>query len=169
MAYLVGGIKMKYGKLIIFLFATMILLIGCNTSDNPFSQARYAEKQCKTIVECFDTKDLETIKNMFSSWIQETHNLDKEIQDVFDLYEGKSVHWDYVDYGSEGAIDDGKWTEKRISPTIDIETDAGKKYHIVFYDYLVYEKDEARLGIQYIIIYDTSNNNDIVYLKSIGE
>ncbi len=39
----------------------------------------------------------------------------------------------------------------------------------MFYDYLVYEKDEARLGIQYIIIYDTSNNNDIVYLKSIGE
>ena len=160
---------MKYGKLIIFLFATMILLIGCNTSDNPFSQARYAEKQCKTIVECFDTKDLETIKNMFSSWIQETHNLDKEIQDVFDLYEGKSVHWDYIDYGSEGAIDDGKWTKKRISPTIDIEKEKKKKYHIVFYDYLVYEKDEARLGIQYIIIYDTSNNNDIVYLKSIGE
>ncbi len=160
---------MKNGKVIIFLLTIMILLAGCDSSDNPFSQAKYAEKQCKTIVECFDTKDLETIKNMFSSWIQETHNLDKEIQDVFDLYEGKSVHWDYVDYGSEGAIDDGTWTDKQISPTIDIETDTGKKYHIVFYDYLVYEKDETRLGIQYISIYDTGNNNDIVYLKSIGE
>ncbi len=39
----------------------------------------------------------------------------------------------------------------------------------MFCEYLVYEKDETRLGIRYISIYDTGNNNDIVYLKSIGE
>lgn len=143
---------MKKIRVLMILFLILTFFISCNNSV--ISDEKYARKQGKTIVECFDTKDVNALKNMFSESTKEKCNLEEEIQIAFDLYEGKSISYKCVDVGIAGGTKDGEWVDKHIAPNISLETDKGNKYEIEFREYLIYKKDETMIGIKKIFLWN---------------
>ena len=108
----------------------------------------YIEKMSKEIVRCFDEKDIDVLKSLFCQNTQDNYNLDKEIQNAFDLYEGKSKSYIVTEKSWAGGKDNGEWTDKHFTPQIEnIKTDKKEKYCIGYLVYSVYSSDQGRVGI----------------------
>ena len=141
-------------SVLIILFVSLCLS-GCGISqifDETFeeldSDNLYVENMSQEIVRCFDEKDAESLKELFSYNIQDEYDLDSQIESAFDLYNGKSQSYYVTDKSWAGGISDGIFYDKHFTPKIkDIVTDEGMTYSIVYLTYYIYEEDERRIGI----------------------
>ena len=117
-----------------------------------------AQKQSEEIWECIENKDAEKLKSLFCPKIQDTHNLDLEIERFFQYIDGEIISYDrpYGNYGG-GSKKDGIDTESHLWGRIkNINTDTGKIYSIGFESYLVYKKDEEYEGVNEIYVIDVN-------------
>lgn len=130
------------------------------SDDYPF-----AEETMLAVLKCFDERDKETLKSMFSEKAKSSYNLDKEIDIAMDFYEGKSVSRDRVhnDIGNSYSKKDENnmpicHMYKSIRTTIrSIITDSNKEYMIEMIYILVNEEDEKSIGISGITISDPAH------------
>ena len=138
-------------KVICIILITIICLnfSSCNFSDNKDNDTKLINDQAKEIVRCFDEKDIDGLKSLFCQNTQDNYNLDEEIQDAFDLYEGKSESFNVnLQGGWAGGKDNGEWTDKHFTPQIEnIKTDKKETYSIGYLVYYVYSSDPGRVGI----------------------
>ena len=159
-----GGIKrMIYLKHLVFILLVMVVLTGCSLinkdedeKEEYQSPTEYAIEQSEYIMECVVNKDKEGLKSVFSKYIAETHDLDKEIDEFFEFIDGEIVSYDAPD-GHEGGytMEDGGYKVKELYGEIDeIKTDKGRRYSIGYQLYYIYITNEKREGISVITIID---------------
>lgn len=121
------------------------------------------------IIKLFDAKDMDGLKAMLCATTLGIADIDKQIQEGFDFYKGKSIddivgkdnghniHDGRLDWhasvSDDETISNGRPTSTSIDAQIDnIITDTGEHYKITFYANLLNKSDENSVGISQIII-----------------
>ena len=80
--------------------------------------------------------------------MNETKNIDLQIETAFDCYEGESKSYSFHYLGFDGCRVDGKWTDKHSTVKIKyIKTSSEKMYWITYTEYIIYDNDSGRIGI----------------------
>ncbi len=151
-------------KKLVFITVILISIVfsGCVTINNKPSNNKpsYIRVQSDEIIRCFDEKDAEGLKALFCQNSIDYYDIDSEIQNAFDLYEGESVSYKiFSNGGCAGGMQDGIWYDKHYTPEIRyIKTNCGRGYAIGYCTYEVYEKDEGKVGICVIALRDDNGN-----------
>lgn len=129
----------------------------------------FAEETMMTVLKCFDEKDTETLKGLFSESVASEYDLDKQIEEAMNCYEGKSTSHDDVRSGiSEAHFNKDHYEYKSIRTVMDnITTDNDKAYMIEFIYVLVDEKDETQIGLDKLFLRDP-NKPDKDEICSVG-
>lgn len=150
-------------KVCLLILSLLLVVSSCSYKEKEPSPSQVAKSHASTIIECFDTGDVEKLKSLFCESIQSTHNLDDEITEAFEFIDEKIVSegdW-YGMYAGGESVRDGKLVKQNIHPGMEnIITDTGSIYRITFGSYLVYETDIKNVGMIYINIYDETNGAD---------
>ena len=150
-------------KVYLLILSLLLILSSCGFRDRKPSPSKVAKSHASTIIECFNTGDIETLKSLFCENIQNTHNLDKEIAEAIEFIDGKIISegdW-YGMYAGGESVREGKLVKQDVHPGMEnVITDTGSIYRIVFASYLVYENDKKNVGMIYITIYDETNGTD---------
>lgn len=149
----------------IILLITLLIFInslaGCMIVKDNDKNESY--NKCLEILHCFDEKDAEALKRLFCQRIQDDSNIDKEIEEAYTLYNGKSKSFKFNFCGGiSGSWRNGKAIDEHISPNIEkIKTDSDDVYLICYHEYLTYVKDETCVGITYIRIFNEKTDEMI--------
>ena len=137
---------------------TMALLTGCISSNSDYiTPDQQADNLTVQIFDCFLNNDSETLKNLFSLNVQESHDLDTEIQEAFDYIGGDIISYDEPDGTIQGKT---RRAEEGITQMVlggsirNIETDTGKTYRISFTSYAINKDDEDDVGVISIGVID---------------
>jgi len=147
-----NNMKIIKSAAFVFLAVTIVLTGSCGRN---FIMTRDSKPMSEEVLKYLDTDDVEGLKSMFcEKTIALIPDLDEQIEAAMDFYKGKTVSYRGI-LGSEGeSVENGITTKLDINPHItDIETDAGGKYHIKIYAYIIYTKDTTMEGISEIDIY----------------
>ena len=153
---------MKNLKIMLLIVLT---LTGCSFMDGEEeyqTPKEYATEQAEYIMECIVNQDKEGLKSVFSKYISETHDLDKEIDEFFEFIDGEIVSYDEP-VGREGgaSLAYGEYREKELyGHTENIITDTGKKYHVSFMMYQIYETNPDYVGVDLITVTDKTSIED---------
>ena len=136
-----------------------------------FSTGPSATEMAKSALECFDNDDVEGLKSLFCEEVlSDVDDLDEQIEEAFELYEGKCVKRGGISNPSSKSYRDGKIVLYNVSPLIsDIETDEGKKYDLKLYTYTINEKYLQREGIYAIDLYMYDENGECYLVAEIGK
>ena len=147
-----------------------VLLQGCIKEDGgKVEEKEYetplmmARRQGEEIMEYVVNKDKEGLKSMFSEYVSETHDLDKEIDEFFMFIDGEIISYDKPEGDQSGAVYSTKKSEhiKRLEGKIkNIKTDKGKTYSVGFSSYYIYNSNKDKVGIDIIGINDEDTWKD---------
>lgn len=112
------------------------------------------EELSEVIVSCFSESNTDILKNMFCVKTQKLSDIDEQILEGFDFFEGKVISFDDKVLAYEGShVENGKKTFlERGWPVKKIKTDAGRTYELYIRVYFIYEQDKNREGISQISI-----------------
>ncbi|MCR5142765.1 MAG: DUF5104 domain-containing protein [Ruminococcus sp.] len=145
-------------KIIIVLLCCVLLFCSCSNEKNdeitPEQQAREIQN---SIMICFEKRDSDNLKALFSKKIQNRSTLDSEIETAFDFIDGKIVSYDEPIPGAAGPIGDkyfGATTEK-------IKTDKDIEYKIDFGGYESNDKESDNIGVEGIRIVNITENANL--------
>jgi hypothetical protein len=112
------------------------------------------EELSEIVVSCFSESKTDILKNMFCVKTQELSDIDEQILEGFNFFEGKVISFNdkvlayersHIEYGKKTLLERG-WAVK------DIETDAGRTYKLYIRVYFIYQEDKSREGISQITI-----------------
>lgn len=106
----------------------MTVLSSCSILSNKqeVSMINSPKIEFDKIISALDNRDKQKLKSLFSQdSIAKTPNIDKEIDGLFEMYQGKFVSNSSFDSGgSMGNRENGKWISLFISPYIkELKTD----------------------------------------------
>lgn len=114
----------------------------------------------QNVLNCFDNNSVQELKALFCARTQGIEDIDEQIQNGFEFFNGKVTSFDENVLGSEGeSVDHG--TVKELSRTLHIEnikTDSGKTYQLYVSINLIYKNDKKREGITDITITNTDDD-----------
>lgn len=152
---------MKKLLTIILLLIITLTVSGCMFIKDKTKSKAY-DKSVE-IIRCFDEEDSEGLKKLFCEHTRNSSDIDKEIEEAFTLYDGKSESFEFAyNGGVAGSWRDGKAIDEHIEPEIqDISTELGNIYRVYYHEYLTYEKDENCVGITHMIIFDENTDKKI--------
>lgn len=150
-------------RIYLLILSLLLIVSSCSYKPEKPSPSQVAKSQASTIIECFNTGDIEKLKLLFCENIQNTHNLEKEIAEAIEFIDGKIVSegdW-YGMYAGGESVREGKLVKQDVHPGMkNVITDTGSIYRIVFASNLVYESDKKNVGMTYVTIYDETNGTD---------
>ena len=169
MDYVVGfKNKMKKLTCLLLVIIWIFAFSGCNVIQSviDFAEEREvdidtANAQGELIVECFENRDEETLKSMFSQWIASKVNLEEQIKEAFKLFHGNVVEYTIGNGGISRTWDDGVATEKDVLLFVDITTDTGEKYDMSIKLYLSCDSDPSKIGISFINLHLLKYENGV--------
>ncbi len=140
----------------------LTIMFGC--SNNRINAEHETKKMAEQIIECLNNNNSKELKSMFSKYSTDSYDLDNQIKELFDFFDGEIVSYDDFDSGTgQETISKGKTTLLTISPIIkNVVTDTGKVFEIRFFAYLACEDDENEVGISSIIISSSDGDECIV-------
>lgn len=130
-----------------------------NPRKNSANDSLHSEQVLLEILRCFDEEDREGLKKLFSVETKWRFPIDEEIEEAFDVYEGKSESYEKIwGLGSATAYrKDGIYVYKDCIPSMNgIRTDNGNIYSISYVEVLVDDENPKNEGIRYIKLYDTA-------------
>lgn len=164
---------MKKLLTIILLLIMTLTFSGCFFSDY---NGPSAIETAKKVLECFDNDDVEGLKSLFcEDVLTNVDDLDEQIKEIFNLYEGKCIERGTINNPSEKSTRDGEIVYYDTNPFIhDIKTDENEGYYsIKIYIDLVNKKHPERVGIAAITLYEHDETypkwEDMSELKTIGK
>ena len=150
----------KLLSVILLLIATMTFS-GCFSSGNK-SDTAIGREQAEEILRCLNEDDIEGLKSMFCKEISDTHNLDKEIAEAMEFFDGEADSYDKVLVGGGESIESGKVVDKHIWYNIkNIKCNTQKTYFIATSSYLLYNKKPDCIGITFITIFDEDTGDKL--------
>ena len=171
----------------VLLICIALIFSGCDTSDS-ILKSQYsneykinyhnadAQAFCEEVQVYFETNNLDTIENLFSSYTKEKHDVASELENAMEFIDG-----DIISYGEADGVIFSKYAEdgqvkmvKFIGDIKNIKTDTGKEYLINYSYYPIHDDGENFVGFDYISVYwrdeYTQENNYPEYAKfQIGE
>ena len=142
--------------------------MGCslkNKDEDYQPPLEIATEQSEYIMECIVNKDKEGLKSIFSKHVAETHDLDEEIDELFEFIDGEIISYDTPE-GNEGGYTrrDGEYTEKELNGhTENIKTDNGKIYRVGFMMYQICKSNPDFVGVDLIVIADKTDKKNVEY------
>ena len=148
----------------------IIILVGCNPDvskeggevDFHTSKTREESEYCKEILDevirCLDEDDADTLKSLFSEYIDSKCDLERQIDKAMEAYDGESVS--YAEYGCERGsrnVHNGYYSLKYASVAYrDVIMDSGAEYYIHVVICLVDDENPENLGVTRIEISDAN-------------
>ena len=158
---------MKNLKIMLLMVLT---LTGCSFMDGEEeyqTPKEYATEQAEYIMECIVNQDKEGLKSVFSKYISQTHDLDKEIDEFFEFIDGEIVsHGEPEGYEGGYKMRDGGYTEKVLTGKIsNILTNKGDDYSVRIRMYSIYKENSDHVGVSIINIV---NEGDTIEQCAIG-
>lgn len=162
---------MKIIKIIVLISVTLYLsscsyplLDKTKDSYNPAEPGAddysFAEETGLEVLRCLDENDVEGFKTLLSEATMSKPNAEKQIEMLFDFYEGISTSHDEVRSGKSSAkFREDHYEYKSIYIYIhNIMTDEGKSYNLEFYYVLVDSDDPSKIGISEIVFRDDNGD-----------
>ena len=144
---------------VILLLIMTLTVSGCFSSSNK-SDTSIGREQAEEILRCLNEDDIEGLKSMFCKEISDTHNLDKEIAEAMEFFDGESVSHDKVLVGGGQSVENGKIVDRHIRYAIlNIKSNTEKKYKIVTHSYLDYDKNSDCIGITYLKVINNATDD----------
>ena len=174
---------MKILSRTILVILICLLFVSCSVTDNSSNESapdphensvesyhyelEQTEKILLKIIECFDNKDKESIKAMFSVKIAKEFDLDSLIDKAFEIYNGKSVSYEINKGSTAGsAKTDGTYTFLEYDGKLEnIKMDNSKSFSIRMSRCVVNDDDPDEIGLTRI----TLRRDDGVKLAPIGK
>lgn len=155
---------MKKAFYIFIIICCCLLLSSC-------ASVKSSRDLGENVLECFDNDDITGLKELFcSASVARNDDIEEQIKDAFEFYEGKSVTHGSITAPEERSIRNGKVVKINSNPFIlDIETDEEKKYDIKIYAYTINDEHPDFVGISKINVYTRDDNDDLILEKEIGE
>ena len=151
---------MKRNSVLCLILIIALALSGC--AKGRINKGKYGRKQVTEILRCFDERDIAGLKAMFCEKVASEHDLDSEIKDAMDLYNGKSISHDKVQFGGGELIYHGEIVDDHIGYLIEnIETDKESNYCIATHSYIIYQDDPSCIGMTYLTLFDNNTNENI--------
>ena len=179
-----GERKMKWKVLTLFL-ALSFVLTACSplnalfSTDNEDAQITQWEdeifnrfyntdgEQADNVVEriatSLDNKDSAALIHLFSArTVGSCENIDKDISQLFDFYDGEMVEYKRYGPGSSGSKDNGQYT-KEIFATYDVTTTAGV-YRIAIEFCTIHSLEPDKIGLTSLYIIKAEDSDmDFAY------
>lgn len=151
-------------KKIFIVFISSLLLNGCDKKEHKLSASETARYQAEQIISYVKQEDAEGLKGLFSSYIQENHDLDAEISKLFEFIDGTIISYDapWGSSASKSAEPNGTKYELLVGHVTNVKTDVGTNYLISFNSIYIDKKNEDYIGIDFISI----SNQDSYNLKN---
>lgn len=139
---------------LIIVFVFMLILTGC---AEHYNTKKISEDKSKKILNYLQDEDSEGLKKMFCQKVKNTEDLDSQIEDAFDFFDGKVISHDNILSNESQTVKKGEVTYLYISPRIEnIKTDSTKTYNIYVCYYVVNINNKDLEGLSKIIIEDNS-------------
>lgn len=150
-------------NLVICILGLFIMLTIASCNSPSINQRKASHDQAKEILRCLDEDDAEGLKSLFCEKVASSHDLDKEIAEAMDFYEGKSVSFGNIVVRGGDSLRDGEWTDIHIGYLIEkIQTDTDKnEYKINTHSYLINKDNPTCIGITYLHIYNTETGDKV--------
>ena len=130
-----------------------------------------AKQQSEDILECILNEDIEGLKSLFCPKFQKTYNLDSEIKQLFRFIKGEIVSYDEP-RGDESTtrVEGGMRIKVRLfGDILNLVTDKGKRYEIIFYSHLIYREDVEYEGVNKIVVTEKVLHGEEYIVKDIYE
>jgi len=141
---------MKYIASVVICIIAIITMTSCKSVPKEMGVNEYS----KEVLRCFDEEDVDGLKSLFCEEIQNTHNLDEDIKNALDIYQGKTISYKIIGGTGGETVENGKIVLKDENIQIgEIKTDTGNEYVIVIYSYVINEEYPNRIGISAIDIF----------------
>lgn len=172
------GLIMKKVTYIILAIIFMFGFTGCDISDigettefdphTPGGQDEYCQPILDEVIRCLDENDAETLKSMFSEYIAKNCDLDEQIKNAMDVYDGKSISCDgYTCEYSSYHIYYGYYKEYTSRMEYEsVITDSGQDYNIVVRYCIVYDEHPECVGLKGIDIRDNNYEYDLEHTNN---
>lgn len=147
-------------RILVLFVASVIVILGCGKKH--IQPWRVAQQYAETVIDCAKQRDSEGIKELFCKEIQETHDLDEEIEELLDIIDGNIISYDEPDGESSGNTSDWDGViEQEISGHINgIKTDKGGRYIINVFGFTEYRNHKEYIGITGMNIIDLALYNE---------
>ena len=152
--------KARFFQVFVLLLTAMaIALTGCSASNKTNSEeykspGDLAKERQTEIMECFISKDAETIKSFFSEYVIETYpDIDTQIDEAFNFLDGEIVSYDEPFSSESGS----KERKAYGGDTRNIITDKGTEYKISFKGWLTNSKETDKVGVLSIKVIDMTD------------
>lgn len=147
-----------------------VFIVSCNSNEyDPHSLGIKAydignentKDMLETVINHFDNKDKEALKELFAPAIAENFDLDSQIDKVFTLYDGKSTSYEMGLYGEAGSsIRDGHYVFLEFDGELDnIQMDNGKIFRISILRCVVDYENPDNIGLNTIYFRDKDGKN----------
>lgn len=151
---------MKTFTIMLLLVSIVFTFTGCEKYIN---SGEIAKQVSEKIIQSLDNDDVEGLKSVLCERIRSNRQLDGQIKEAMDFFEGKTNSYGPILTGGGRSVDDGKTTLLDICPHIaNIVTDTDKKYEILFYSYIVYAEHPEKEGVSEITIWNPDGDKYII-------
>ena len=151
--------------IVICLFSVSCGVIGDSSNDsepdphkNSVESYHYEQEQTEKIleklIECFDNKDKEGIKALFTPQTAKDNSLDSQIDKAFEIYDGKSLSYEIKSGGIAGsAKKDGVYTFLEYDGELkSIKTDTNTSFSIWISRCVVNDDEPNKVGLTRITL-----------------
>ena len=126
------------------------------------------EKLAEKILQAFDDKDVDALKDLFCEKSKALPDFDKQIQAAIDLYEGEMISYDdsqSICRVKGGYVEKGKTIRADAHGEIqDVVTSADRSYDFYYHCHTV-SKDKEQEGISGLTITDNESGEDVVVVE----
>jgi len=151
-------------KCFVVIISFLLILTGCGVKAD--SQEKQANLILDELIVALENEDASAIKEMFAEDVQNSIDLDTQIEEMLEYFDGKVISYEKIGTVAGGeSYDDGVLTYSRVGNALSNKVTTGvSTYSISFSAILVDEKNKSREGMWRIWI----GKNDDDYLI-IGE
>ena len=129
----------------------LLFLTGCHSKPSARNAKPSAREDAEKIFEILKDEDVSKLSDLFSDDVRANHNLEKELQDFFEIIDGNFTDYKKVDFNSEseGFDKDGKIDLRALSGSFEnISTNTGNNYYtLIYYRTFVDSSRPDRVGL----------------------
>ena len=121
------------------------------------SDSEIANDWEKTIISCINNHDTENLKESFSCFIVQSHNIDNESDKLFKCFRSKIVESTDALGGGRESWRNEKCVLRTVTSSFNVTLENGREYTIIVGGY-VNSEDDSKLGIKVVDVRWASNN-----------
>ena len=138
-----------------------------NPADYNYNPKSELKQKMFEILSCFDERNSNKLKKMFSKSKCDNADLDNQIKDAFNFYEGVSKdHEPFYCAESNTCFNKDHYESRSFRCELEkIKTDKNRCYNIVAYYVLVDEKNKDMVGFSSIILEECQESESDNYYK----